>query len=86
MIGKEAFAAAADPKMFPEQLKYVPVWQAGRLVQAAGFGGFGLAVGGRGGRGGADAVPPGMVPPVAETETGPQADTGSFKPHPGLLV
>ena len=80
MIGKEAFAAAADPKMFPEQLKYVPVWQAGRLVQAAGFGGFGLAVGGRGGRGGADAVPPGMVPPVAETETGPQADTGSFNP------
>jgi len=84
MIGKEAFAAAADPKMFPEQLPYAPVWQAKRLVQAAGFGGFGLAVGGRGGRGGrggADAaVPPGMVPPVAETETGPQADTGSFNP------
>ena len=83
MIGKEAFAAAADPKMFPEQLKYVPVWQARRLAQAAGFGGFGLAVGGRGGRGGrggSDPVPPGMVPPVAETETGPDADTGSFNP------
>jgi LmbE family N-acetylglucosaminyl deacetylase len=80
MIGKEAFTAAADPKMFPEQLKYVPVWQAKRLAQAAGFGGFGLAVGGRGGRGGADPVPPGVVPPVAESETGPAADTGAFNP------
>jgi LmbE family N-acetylglucosaminyl deacetylase len=83
MLGKEAFSAAADPKMFPEQLKYVQVWQAKRLVQAAGFGGFGLAVGGRGGRGGrgdAAPVPPGMVPPVADPETGPVADTGSFNP------
>src|ERR1019366_6119142 len=80
IIGKEAFAAAADPEMFPEQLKYVSVWQARRLVQAAGFGGFGLAVGGRGGRGGSDPVPPGMVPPVAENETGPDADTGAFNP------
>jgi LmbE family N-acetylglucosaminyl deacetylase len=83
ILGKEAFTAAADPKMFPEQLKYVQVWQAKRLVQAAGFGGFGLAVGGRGGRGGRGAepaVPPGMVAPVAETETGPEADTGSFNP------
>src|SRR5580765_4758357 len=46
ILGKDAFEAAADPKMFPEQLKYVQVWQAKRLVQAAGFGGFGLAVGG----------------------------------------
>src|ERR1035437_7377284 len=84
MLGKEAFAAAADPKMFPEQLKYAQVWQAKRLVQAAGFGGGGLAVGGRGGRGGrgaaGPAVPPGMVPPVTDTETGPAADTGSFNP------
>jgi len=80
ILGKEAFAAAADPKMFPEQLKYVEVWQARRLAQAAGFGGFGLAVGGRGGRGGAVAVPPGFVPPVPENETGPEADTGSFNP------
>ena len=86
ILGKEAFAAAADPKMFPEQLKYVEVWQARRLAQAAGFGGFGLAVGGapagggRGGRGGAVAVPPGFVPPVPENETGPAADTGSFNP------
>ncbi|MGD0777206.1 MAG: PIG-L family deacetylase, partial [Candidatus Solibacter sp.] len=77
ILGKEAFAAAADPKMFPEQLKYVEVWQARRLAQAAGFGGFGLAVGGRGG---AAAVPPGFVPPVPENETGPDADTGSFNP------
>ena len=85
ILGKEAFTAAADPKMFPEQLKYVQVWQAKRLVQAAGFGGFGLAVagapaGGRGGRGGSPAVAPGIVPPVPESETGPQADTGSFNP------
>jgi LmbE family N-acetylglucosaminyl deacetylase len=91
ILGKEAFTAAADPKMFPEQLKYVQVWQAKRLAQAAGFGGFGLAVGGapaggrggRGGRGGAapvSPVPPGMVPPVPESETGPAADTGSFNP------
>src|SRR5664279_4204940 len=80
ILGKEAFTAAADPKMFPEQLKYVQVWQAKRLAQAAGFGGFGLAVGGRGGRGGATDIPPGMVPPVPETEKGPEADTGSFNP------
>src|SRR5260370_4756602 len=83
ILGKEAFTAAADPKMFPEQLKYVQVWQAKRLAQAAGFGGFGFAVGGgggRGGRGGAPAVPPGVVPPAPETETGPYADTGSFNP------
>ena len=73
ILGKEAFAAAADPKMFPEQLKYVQVWQAKRLVQAAGFGGVGLAVGGRGGRGGRGGAapgPPGMVPPVADPRRG----------------
>ena len=43
ILGKEAFAAAADPKKFPEQLKYVQPWQAKRLIQAAGFGGFGFA-------------------------------------------
>ncbi len=32
ILGKEAFAAAADPKRFPEQLKYVRAWQAKRLV------------------------------------------------------
>ena len=53
ILGKEAFTAAADPARFPEQLKYVKVWQAKRLLQAAGFGGPpGAAGGGRGGRGG----------------------------------
>ncbi len=32
MLGIEAFAAAADPKRFPEQLKYVKPWQAKRIV------------------------------------------------------
>jgi LmbE family N-acetylglucosaminyl deacetylase len=41
ILGKEAFTAAGDPTKFPEQLKYVQPWQAKRLIQAAGFGGFG---------------------------------------------
>ncbi|MBE9584519.1 PIG-L family deacetylase [Mucilaginibacter sp. JRF] len=32
ILAQEAFAAAADPKRFPEQLKYVQVWQAKRLL------------------------------------------------------
>lgn len=32
ILGEEAFAAAADPKRFPEQLKYVQTWQAKRIV------------------------------------------------------
>ncbi|MDB5121416.1 MAG: LmbE family protein [Sphingobacteriales bacterium] len=32
IIAREAFVAAADPKMFPEQLKYVQIWQAKRIV------------------------------------------------------
>lgn len=32
ILGKEAFTAAADPKRFPEQLKYVRPWQALRLM------------------------------------------------------
>ena len=32
ILAQEAFSAAADPKKFPEQLKYVQVWQAKRLL------------------------------------------------------
>jgi LmbE family N-acetylglucosaminyl deacetylase len=32
IIAQEAFAAAADPKRFPEQLKYVQTWQTKRLL------------------------------------------------------
>jgi len=32
ILGREAFAAAADPKRFPEQLKWVQPWQAKRLM------------------------------------------------------
>ena len=32
ILAREAFAAAADPKRFPEQLAYVKVWQAKRLL------------------------------------------------------
>jgi LmbE family N-acetylglucosaminyl deacetylase len=32
ILAQEAFTAAADPKRYPEQLKYVQVWQAKRLL------------------------------------------------------
>ncbi|MDB5019947.1 MAG: LmbE family protein [Pedobacter sp.] len=32
ILAREAFAAAADPKQFPEQLKFVKPWQAKRIV------------------------------------------------------
>ncbi|MGD0201861.1 MAG: PIG-L family deacetylase [Bryobacteraceae bacterium] len=32
ILGREAFAAAADPARFPEQLQWVEAWQAKRLV------------------------------------------------------
>ena len=32
ILAQEAFAAAADPTKYPEQLKYVQVWQAKRLM------------------------------------------------------
>jgi LmbE family N-acetylglucosaminyl deacetylase len=32
ILAREAFSAAADPKRFPEQLKFVQVWQAKRLL------------------------------------------------------
>ena len=32
IIAREAFIAAADPKRFPEQLKYVEAWQARQIV------------------------------------------------------
>jgi len=32
ILAQEAFTVAADPKRFPEQLKYVQVWQAKRLL------------------------------------------------------
>ena len=42
ILAEEAFAAAADPKRFPEQLQWVKPWQAKRLVwNAFRFGGAG---------------------------------------------
>jgi LmbE family N-acetylglucosaminyl deacetylase len=32
ILAREAFAAAADPKRFPEQLKYLKTWQAKRIL------------------------------------------------------
>jgi len=32
ILGREAFSAAADPKRFPEQLKWVEAWQTKRLM------------------------------------------------------
>ncbi|GAB3923491.1 PIG-L family deacetylase [Mucilaginibacter myungsuensis] len=43
ILAQEAFAAAADPKRFPEQLKYVQPWQAKRLLwNTFNFGGTNL--------------------------------------------
>jgi LmbE family N-acetylglucosaminyl deacetylase len=36
LLGEEAFTLAADPKAYPEQLKYVKVWQAKRIVVNTG--------------------------------------------------
>src|SRR5947209_11994526 len=35
ILGREAFQAAADPKRFPEQLKYTQPWRARRLAQSS---------------------------------------------------
>jgi LmbE family N-acetylglucosaminyl deacetylase len=94
ILGKEAFSAAADPTKFPEQLKYVQPWQAKRLIQAAGFGGFGLGMAqpaaaqagappavqgtGRGSRGGRAAAAAAAT--NGGGEAGPYADTGAFNP------
>src|SRR4051794_13996209 len=94
ILGKEAFAAAADPTKFPEQLKFVQPWQTRRLVQAAGFGGpggrggaagAGGQGGGRGGRGGRGAAAPAPQPtgeqsPATPSAPEPFADTGAFNP------
>lgn len=36
LLGQEAFKVAADPKVYPEQLKYVEPWQAKRIVVNTG--------------------------------------------------
>ncbi|NDK55003.1 PIG-L family deacetylase [Pontibacter fetidus] len=41
VLAEEAFTAAADPKRFPEQLKYVEVWQPKRLLWNTGVWSFG---------------------------------------------
>jgi len=47
ILAREAFSAAADPKRFPEQLKFVQVWQAKRLLVngISGNGQFRLDIG-----------------------------------------
>jgi LmbE family N-acetylglucosaminyl deacetylase len=73
ILGKEAFAAAADPARFPEQLQYVKPWQATRIVHA--LFNFGPA-GGRGPQ-----PPPGERPPQSPKlpPTG-KVETGAFNP------
>jgi len=45
ILGKEAFAAAADRARFPEQLRWVAPWQPKRLLSRGGFGGQAVAGG-----------------------------------------
>jgi LmbE family N-acetylglucosaminyl deacetylase len=63
ILGREAFDAAADPKQFPEQLKYVQPWRARRVVRAS------WVFGPQGGRGGSNGQQP-APPPSGEVETG----------------
>ena len=78
ILGKEAFEAAADPKRFPEQLKYVQPWKAAKLVFA---GGFGRGPGGPGGRGGAQPPAPPPAPPIAPAAP---VITSGYNPFLGL--
>jgi LmbE family N-acetylglucosaminyl deacetylase len=78
LLVKEAFLAAADPKRFPEQLKYVQVWKAKRLLwnsfRAPQQGQGGGAAGARGGAGAASA---------AVTAAPLRLDTGGYSPWLG---
>ena len=77
ILGKEAFEAAGDATRFPEQLKYVPVWKAAKLVHAGGGGG------GRGpGRGAAPNTPP-PPPPPPPIATSVQVNTNGYSPFLG---
>jgi len=73
ILGKEAFAAAADPARFPEQLQYVKPWQATRIAHALwNFG----PPGGRGPQ-----LPPGERPPqLPKLPPAGQVETGAFNP------
>ena len=73
ILGKEAFAAAADPARFPEQLQYVKPWQATRIVHAV------FNFGPQGGRG--PQPPPGERPPQSpRLPSAGQVETGAFNP------
>ena len=78
ILGKEAFDAAADPKTFPEQLKYVQPWQreahrsAAAVLAAA-------AVGDR--RAGADPASAEAAPPRPTAPAAPKP-SGEAEPAP----
>lgn len=65
----EVFDAAADPKRFPEQLRYVQPWHAKRLVESSGFSGFGISI----------TPPPGSTAPAGPPSAG-FAETGEYNP------
>ena len=73
ILGKEAFAAAADPARFPEQLQYVKPWQATRVVHA--LWNFGP-------RPGQIPLPPGAERPPQSPSLPPagKVETGAFNP------
>ena len=73
ILGKEAFAAAADPARFAEQLQYVKPWQATRIVHAL------FNFGPSGGRG--PQLPPGERPPQSpQLPPAGKVETGAFNP------
>ncbi|HEY4089838.1 MAG TPA: PIG-L family deacetylase [Bryobacteraceae bacterium] len=68
ILGREAFDAAADPKKFPEQLKWVKPWQAKRVMQAR----FTPPSGAPGGRGASGASGAARGAQGARGASGPQ--------------
>jgi LmbE family N-acetylglucosaminyl deacetylase len=68
LLCHEVFDAAADPKRFAEQLRYVQPWQARRLVESSGFSGFGVNF----------TPPPGSIPPSLPNAGA--VETGEYNP------
>lgn len=70
ILTKEAYKAAADPAMYPEQIKEgLRPWQPKKLYMTAGFGGGRGGPEGRGGRGAAPPPPPTPAVKLATVNT-----------------
>ena len=91
ILGKEAYEAAGNPNMFPEQLKYVKPWRARRLMRSrfaplnppaapAGRGRGGAPGAGGSGAGGPGAAGPGRGPDPFPNQPVLTLETADFDP------